>query len=85
MRLATLIIALADTALLLYFVSTTYTPGSGIDNVAGWGALLMFAVTAGPALVLWWRGKAPRAALNFALALPVLIAIGVMVRVMLMP
>jgi hypothetical protein len=85
MRRVTLAIALADTALLLYFVSITYTPSSGIDNVAGSGALLMFAVTAGPALVLWWRGKAPRAALNFALALPVLIAIGVMVRVTLMP
>jgi hypothetical protein len=85
LRLTTLIIALLDTALLLYFVSTTFTPSSGIDNAAGWGALLMFAVTAGPALVLWWRRKAPRAALNFALALPVLIAIGVMVRVTLMP
>jgi hypothetical protein len=90
MRLATLIIALLDTALLLFAISITFFSGSdaatkGLDNAAGWGVLLLFAVTAAPALVLWWRNKAPRAALAFALALPVSIVVCVALLVATLP
>ena len=78
LRIATLIIALLDTAVFLFAVSITFFSGSdaatkGLDNAAGWGMLAFYALTAGAALVLLWRGRAPRTALALALAFPALI------------
>lgn len=75
LRLATLIIALLDTAIILFAVSVTLFSGSdpatkGLDNAAGWAALVVFLSTAAPALVLVAKRRAPRTALAFALAFP---------------
>ena len=65
LRLATLIIALLDTAAFIFAVSVTVLSGSdaatkGLDNAAGWAIVALFLLTAVPALVLLWRGRAPR-------------------------
>ena len=90
MRIATLIIALLDTAVFLFGVSITFFSGSdaatkGLDNAAGWGMLAFYAFTAGAALVLLWRGRAPRTALALALAFPALIVGAVVAIVATLP
>ena len=90
MRLATWIIALFDTAVFLFAVSVTFFSGAdaatkGLDNAAGWGMVAFYALTAGAALVLLWRGRAPRTALALALAFPALIIGAVAVIVATLP
>ena len=90
MRLAAWIIALLDTAIFLFAASITFFSGSdpatkGLDNAAGWAMLAFYALTAGAALVLLWRGRAPRTALALALAFPALIVAGVAVILATLP
>ena len=90
MRLTTLIIALVDTAIFLIATSVTLFSGSdaatkGLDNAAGWGIVALFAVTVVPALVLLWRGKAPRTALALVLAPPLVIVAALAVIVATLP
>lgn len=90
LRLATIIIALLDTAVFLFAMSITFFSGSdpatkGLDNAAGWGIVGLFAVTVAPALILLWRGKAPRTALALALAPPVVIVASVVAIVATLP
>ena len=90
LRLATLIIALLDTAAFIFAVSVTVLSGSdpatkGLDNAAGWAIVALFLATAAPALVLLWRGRAPRAALALALAFPAAILAFIAVIVATLP
>ena len=90
LRLATIIIALLDTAIFLFAISITFFSGfdpatKGLDNAAGWGMLAFYALTGGAALVLLWRGRAPRAALALALAFPALIVAAVVAIVATLP
>jgi hypothetical protein len=90
LRLTTLIIALVDTAIFLFAASVTLFSGSdaatrGLDNAAGWGIVALFAITVAPALVLLWRGKAPRTALALVLAPPLVIVAALAVIVATLP
>jgi hypothetical protein len=90
LRLATLIIALFDTAVFLFAVSVTFFSGSdaatkGLDNAAGWAMVALFALTAAPALVLLWRQRAPRTALAFAIAFPAAIVAFIVVIAVTLP
>jgi hypothetical protein len=75
MRTATLTVAVLDCIAWLAVALVTFGSGSdaatkGLDNIAGWLVSLLLLVTAVPALVLVWRGRAPRLALTLALAFP---------------
>ncbi len=90
MRLVTWIVALVDTAVFLFAASVTLFSGSdaatkGLDNAAGWGIVALFAVTVAPALILLWRGKAPRTALTLVLAPPLVIVAALAVIVATLP
>lgn len=53
-----------------YFWSQHDPATKGLDEGAGQVVTVLFAITGLPALVLVWRGRAPRTALILALAFP---------------
>jgi len=90
LRLATFIIALLNTAAFLFAVSVTFGSLSdaatkGLDNAAGWAIVVLFLLTAAPALVLVERKAAPRTALALAIAFPAAIVAFIVVIVATLP
>lgn len=87
MRIATLIIAVLDTALwlvvaLAMFFSPSDPATKGLDTIAGMLVTALFLLTGLPALLLAWRAKRLRLALALALAFPaafVILFVGAMI------
>jgi hypothetical protein len=75
LRSAAAIIAALDAALWLYLAYGFFLSGgepatAGLDRAGGGVVTVLFCLTGVPALLLAWRGRAPRAALLLALAFP---------------
>jgi hypothetical protein len=74
-RTVTLTVALLDSGVWVVVVFATFFSGSdpatkGLDTGVGIAVTLLFLVTTMQSLFLIYRGRAPKAALSFALAFP---------------
>jgi hypothetical protein len=74
-RTLTLIVCGLDTLVTLAVVVETFgriaEPAThSLDLAAGYAVLILFVVTAAPALWLTWRRRAPKLALSLSLAFP---------------
>lgn len=78
-RMVALVVGALDTLALLLVAFALFGSGSdpatkGLDAAAGGAVVLLYAITALPALLLAYYRRAPRIALTLALAFPAVFA-----------